>query len=233
MLSLDTYHLPSSSVDKPNKSNKIALVAGGTGLVGRELIQSLSARDDIQKIIILTRKPAVFSNAKVNAEVVDFDAPGSLNYYADEVYCCLGTTIKVAGSRSKFKRVDLDYPLKLARETRAKGSKVFMVISAMGANPKSFVFYNRVKGEMEQSVNAIDFDSVGIFRPSLLLGDRDEFRLAEKAAILASPVLKMILPANYKPVSAAQVAQSMSRFGFEAKLGNAIISNREILSGSK
>jgi uncharacterized protein YbjT (DUF2867 family) len=109
--------------------------------------------------------------------LVDYDNPETLAIAADDVYCCLGTTIKKAGSKEAFRRVDYVYPIELAKQTLAKGATGFFLVSAIGANKRSAIFYSRVKGELEEDLSALPFKTIGVVRPSLLMGTRSEFRL--------------------------------------------------------
>jgi uncharacterized protein YbjT (DUF2867 family) len=134
------------------------------------------------------------------------------NVQVDDVYCCLGTTIKKAGSQEMFKKIDLDLVVTIAELMKKQGAEQFLVISAMGADRNSKVFYNRTKGEMEAALQELAYPSLHIIRPSLLLGPREEFRLGEKVAVMLTPLLKLFLrgPLNkYRPVEARKVAQFM------------------------
>jgi len=130
------------------------------------------------------------------------------------VYCCLGTTIKKAGSQDAFRRVDHDYVVALAQAAKQAGARRFLLVSALGANPRSHIFYNRVKGEVERDVSAVAFAAVHIFRPSLLLGERAESRPLERLGTLAFGVLAPLLVGPlrpYRPIAAEAVAQAMVR----------------------
>lgn len=158
---------------------KNALVAGATGLIGKYLLEELSASAYYQKVYALVRRPgSVFGAEEI---VSDFDtlSVASFPEGITDVFCSLGTTISKAGSRENFKKVDYEYVLKLAEFAKEKGAKSFLVVSALGADPKSLVFYNRVKGEMERGLEEIGFSFLGIFRPSLLEGERKEVRPGE------------------------------------------------------
>lgn len=193
---------------------KSALIAGATGLTGSELVKVLLKDPAYDKVKVLTRRPLDMDHPKLEQIKADFFR---LDQYAEhfkvnDVFCCLGTTIKKAGSQKAFRRVDYDYPVKIAQLAKAAGAKKFLVISAMGADVRSNVFYSRVKGQMEEALKKIEFPALHIFRPSLLLGKRDEFRLGEKAASLLAPVFSPILRGGmekYKPIEADQVAMAM------------------------
>ena len=144
--------------------------------------------------------------------------PELSNNQVDDVYCCLGTTIKKAGSQEAFKKVDHTLVVTVAGLMKKHGAEQFPVISAMGANKDSKVFYNRVKGEMEAALQELGYPCLRIIRPSLLLGPREEFRLGEKLAVILTPLLKPILLGSlkkYRPVEAEKVAQFMVKVARE------------------
>ncbi|MDZ4382118.1 MAG: NAD(P)H-binding protein [Parvibaculum sp.] len=196
-------------------NGKTTLVAGGTGLVGRHLIRQLIADTSCSKIVALTRRPFDEpSSSKLHVAVVDFDAPdGALQgIAAEDAYCALGTTIKVAGSQAAFRKVDHDYIVAFARAAKAAGAKRFMLVSAIGADPASSIFYSRVKGETERDVAAIGFEALHIFRPGILLGARAERRPLERIGMELSPFLNALMlgPARaYRAIAAETVAGAM------------------------
>jgi uncharacterized protein YbjT (DUF2867 family) len=195
----------------------VAVVAGATGLTGRALVAQLRVDPRYAKIIALTRKAgSVATDARVEECVVDFDALATSRTLpaspVDHAFCCLGTTIKVAGSQAAFRKVDLDAVLAFARAAKGSGARHLSVISALGASANSGVFYNRVKGEMEQAVAQLGFVSVHLLQPSLLLGERSELRAGERAGILAANVIAPLLlgPARkYRPIHVDVVARAM------------------------
>ncbi|PRY13682.1 uncharacterized protein YbjT (DUF2867 family) [Pontibacter ummariensis] len=191
-----------------------ALIVGASGLVGSHLLTLLLKSERYSQVISVGRRELPLIHPKLEQKVVDFD---NLKQYAadlvaDDVYCCLGTTIKKAGSKETFYKVDHTYVVQLAEITAEKGASQFLVVSAMGADAKSLFFYNQVKGEMERDVQAQPFTAVHIFRPSLLLGEREEHRTGEEIAAKVMKPLSglMIGPLEkYKPVEAEAVAQAM------------------------
>jgi uncharacterized protein YbjT (DUF2867 family) len=191
-----------------------ALIAGATGLVGNAILQQLLANDQYEHIVTISRKPNGFNYPKLIHLQLDFDKIEMLKpgFQVDDVFCALGTTIKTAGSQDAFYKVDMTYVVNLGKWCSANGVKKFMVVSAMGANPKSGIFYNRVKGEMEAAVRQLNIPQKMIFRPSLLIGKRKEKRAGEKFAqivmgglgfLFSGPLLK------YKPIHADVVAKVM------------------------
>jgi len=172
-------------------------------------------------------------HAKLEQRVVDFDRldEAADAFAADDVFCCLGTTIRKAGSQQAFYRIDHDYPVAAARLASARGAKRFLLVSSLGANAGSRVFYNRVKGEVERDVSAIPFEGVAIFRPSLILGPRAERRtaeeLAQRLAPLAAPLLVGPLR-KYRAVEAGAVARAMVRLAKEGFRGVRVVESDEI-----
>jgi len=191
-----------------------ACVLGGTGLVGSNLL-SLLINDRYYSVInVITRKKIPLQADIITQYIVDFNNLESVSraFTVDDVYCCLGTTMKKAGSKEAFKQVDYDYVIKTARIAHEHGAKQFLVISAVGAHPRSLFFYNRIKGQMEKDVAAIPFEAVHIFRPSLLVGQRHEKRFLEDIAQHCTKPLQYIFKGplkKYAPVEAKHVAYSM------------------------
>jgi uncharacterized protein YbjT (DUF2867 family) len=180
------------------------LVAGATGLVGRECVARLLGDTRVAEIVSLQRR-ATPSAPRLRVVPVDFERLDALDpavFAADAALCALGTTIRVAGSEAAFRRVDHDHVLAFARLARAAGATCFGLVSALGADPVSRVFYNRIKGETEVALAALGFPRLVIVRPSLLLGARDEFRLGER---MFAP-LGRLLPRRWRAVPAARVA---------------------------
>lgn len=174
----------------------IAVVAGATGLVGKELIKLLIEDDTYLKVITLGRRTLDIVHPKLEQRIVDFtNLEEHANCFCDaDVFCTLGTTMKQAGSKAAFYQVDYEYPLALGRIALNQGSNQFLIVTATGSNPKSLFFYNRVKGEVEQSLQNLDLPSLHIFRPSFLLGDRAEVRRGERFAQAIINGLSVVLP---------------------------------------
>lgn len=191
-----------------------ALIAGATGLIGRHLLDELLQAPSYSSVTALVRRPLAVEHPKLRAVETDFDALGSLGaaLAAEDVFCCLGTTMRTAGSREAFRRVDYEYPLRLARETRLRGALQFLVVSSAGAGTGATSFYLRTKGELEAALDKVGFTSLVIVRPSILLGERTERRSGETLAkgllVLLAPLLRGGL-GRYRPVHAATVARAM------------------------
>lgn len=206
----------------------VAIVAGATGLVGRALVRQLAHDPAWREVRALVRRmPRGEAGSPTLVQVpVDYerlDPPPSWAA-ADQVFCALGTTIRQAGSQAAFRRVDYDYPVALARAARASGARHFLLVSAVGADPHSRVFYNRVKGEVETAIAELGFRSVTIARPSLLLGKRAEPRLGEQVG----KVLGLLAPARWRPVPAERVARALVEAAREDRPGVRIIENPEL-----
>lgn len=208
---------------------KKVLVLGASGLVGSNLTRLLCEDITYDEIHILVRKSTNWMHPKLTEHIIEFDqlALFAHRFKVDNVFCCLGTTIKKAKTKDAFYQVDHDYVLETGT-LAAKYNAAFLVISSMGANPKSFFFYSRVKGKMEQSLQKLNIPSLHIFRPSLLLGDRSEFRLGEK---LATPLSKWFLRGpwkKYKPNRAQSVAKAMISVSKENRSGMHIYDSTKI-----
>ncbi len=194
--------------------NFTALLVGATGLVGSHCLHYLLEDPDYRLVKVLTRRPLNIDHPKLQEYQLDFEKLGEYRQaiQADHIFCCLGTTIKQAGSQKAFRRVDFDYCYQLATIAKRNGGQHFSLISALGANEKSKIFYNRVKGELEKAVADLQFARTQIFRPSLLVGKRRESRSAEK---LGAYVLKILTPflqgklKKYRPIHAHTLAMAM------------------------
>lgn len=192
--------------------SRTAVVAGATGLVGGMLLQQLAARAEYGEIRVLGRRAPPLAAVRFFAtDFSDLDALGDA-LAADDVYCCLGTTLRQAGSKAAFERVDYHMVVDLARAAKKAGARQFIVVSAVGASLNSPAFYSRVKARMEQAVGGLGFEATHVVRPSLLLGRRRELRPAERAAQQAAPLLGWLCIGplrKYRPVAAADVAAAM------------------------
>ena len=207
------------------------LIAGATGLVGRELTQLLLARKPPVRLRALVRRAPQAADARVTWQTVDFAQLPALPPAA-EAYCCLGTTIRQAGSQAAFKAVDLDAVLAFARAARAAGAQRFAVVSSLGASPRSPNFYSRVKGEMEAAIAGLGFASVVIARPSLLAGDRASLgqpqRSGEKLALWLSGPIAALMPRRVRPIAADAVARGMVAALQQQRAGVRIVESAEL-----
>jgi len=193
-------------------TKRTVALAGATGLVGRAILQGLLADGSVAAVHALGRREPGVAHPKLIPHVVDFEALQPLPPL-DEVYLALGTTIKAAGSQAAFRSVDFDANLAVARAALVAGARRAGLVSAMGADAKSRIFYNRVKGETEEALARLQFEGLVIARPSLLVGDRGALgqpaRTAERVATIVSKFLGPLVPANYRPVAAVDVARAL------------------------
>ena len=194
---------------------KRAVIAGATGLVGRHLTEILIKSSEYEKVTILVRRPLDISSPKLEQIIYDFKNPDKTKIMGDNFFCCLGTTIKNAGSPEAFREVDFNYITDFAQTAYKRGAEKFLFISAMGANHNSKIFYNRVKGETESSVKQIPLKSVFIFRPSLLAGKRKESRPGETFGKIVMNIFKFFIPLNYRAIDAEKVAMAMYRYSLK------------------
>lgn len=214
-------------------NKKHYLIAGASGLIGSALLRRLLEDQDIGKVTILVREPGLQTNKKLVEQVVDWDTftEKEIPPFVDAVFCCLGTTMKKAGSKTAFKLVDFDYVLKLAVFCQRKNIPQFHVISAAGANPNSKIFYNRVKGNMElELIKLKKIRSVFVYQPSMLLGDRKEFRLMETLGKIGMKWFAFMLPSSIKAIHAEQVATAMINNAKRGDKGFLTISNQSMLT---
>jgi len=201
-----------------------ALLAGATGLVGRHVLTRLLESDAYESVTLFLRHEIPLSHPKVQQRVVDFDRLSRISSFpmVDDVFCCLGTTMRKAGSEAAFRRVDLSYVGELARLASVSRARQFLLISAMGADPASRIFYNRVKGEAEEAVRRLGFEGTEIFRPSLLSGRREEKRPGERLGLAVARLLSfaMVGPIRkYRAIRADVVADVMVRVALKEPRG--------------
>lgn len=217
---------------------KTALIVGATGLIGNELVRILLQSEDYKEVIVVCRRTLHMSNPKLTEVLVDFEelADNTDSLIADDVFCCLGTTMKKAKSKEAMYKVDVEYPLTIANLAHANGAKQFLVISAMNANPDSVFSYSKMKGELEQKLTRIPYESTAILRPSLLLGKRPDFRLGERAAGVIANAIPFIFVGplkKYEAIEAEDVALAMNNIAQLNKQGVTIYRSEQLLSFSK
>jgi len=216
---------------------RTALIAGASGLTGSHLVNFLCENESYEKVIVIVRKALSYSHPKLVTKIKNLDQVNENDFEGvDDFFCCLGSTMKKAGSKEAFEQVDLIAPIKMGKYAESQGVKHLLVISAMGANRHSKVYYNRVKGMMEEKVSALSLPSVSIFRPSLLLGNRQEFRLGERFGELAMKVFKPALIGplkKYRAIEAKQVAFSMMQKALALSLKGVAIYESESMAEVK
>jgi uncharacterized protein YbjT (DUF2867 family) len=193
---------------------KVALLAGASGLVGGYVLDGLLDAGDFSRIYAITRRPLGREHARLANRIVQFDKLESQlqGLTCHVAFCCLGSTIREAGSQEAFRQVDLDYVLAFARVARAAGAQRFIVVSSAGADPGSRVFYLRIKGEMEQALIGIGFSAVDIMQPGPLYGWRRQIRPLELVAAVLMPLINPLLmgtQAAKRGISAREVAAAM------------------------
>lgn len=212
---------------------RTALLVGASGLVGSRCLKVLLARAEYQVVTALVRRPLDIEHPKLVQQVVDFEQleerSGLLK--ADDVYCCLGTTMKKAGSKEAFSRVDHDYPLEIAKLAIKQGARQFLLVSAQGAHTGSRYFYYRVKGRVEEALGKLQIAALHIFRPTLITGRRREFRPGE---LLVSAISLLMRPVTigplrrYRPINASVIAEAMVEVALENRGGINLLESQQI-----
>lgn len=206
------------------KSGRTAILLGGTGLVGGHCLDLLLESDAYRRVVSLGRRKRGREHPKLEEQLIDFERleDYSAHFRGDDLFCCLGTTIKKAGSQAAFRRVDFEYVRDSARIALEAGTEQLLLVSALGANSRSRIFYNRTKGEAEEGVARIAFRGVQVFRPSLLLGERKELRTGERVAERAMKLFSFLLAGplkKYRPVHARTVARAMIKVAVQRPAG--------------
>ncbi|MDP2302918.1 MAG: oxidoreductase [Ignavibacteria bacterium] len=206
-----------------------AVLIGATGLIGNELLNSLLEDNRYNKVIALTRKP-LQPHAKLENHLIKFDVMEEYSKLCvgDHFYCALGTTIKQAGSKEYFYRVDYSYVYEFAKIAKQHLAERFLIVSSQGANAASSIFYPKVKGEIEAAIKELGLVSTSIFRPSLLLGNRKEYRSGEEFGKKMMSVISFLIPLKYKPIHASVVASAMINAAFNQAEKNKIYESDEI-----
>jgi len=211
---------------------KTATIIGATGLVGGQVLKMLLNDNYFNRIRLIVRQPFESGNPSVNVKVINFEDAESFKSAiagSDALFCAVGTTRKkVKGDSAAYYKVDYDIPLNAARFCWETGCPVFVLVSSVGADSKSKNFYLRLKGEVENKLREMKIDSVSVFRPSMLLGKRKEFRLAEEVAKTISAPLSFLFPSKYKPVKAEEVARAMIAASKKALRGFNVYHNKEM-----
>jgi len=221
----------SNSIDLNSK--KTALVIGSSGLIGSHLVIQLLSNPNFDKVIVFNRRPCLILHPKIEEHLNDFNDLKPIEPFVkgDVMFCTMGTTIKKAGSKEAFRLVDVVYPKQFAQMALNNQVKQFLLISSLGADLESTNFYLKTKGEIETFLQQSAFNSVSTLRPSLLLGDRKEFRLGEKLATYILPVLSLFLIGpfkKYKAIEAKIVAKAMVEIALQNKPGFTIYPSDEL-----
>lgn len=213
---------------------KTAIIIGASGLTGKALLYQLLQDDSFNRVIIFVRKELTIAHAKLIQYAIDFNTLDSYKdlIKGDVVFCCMGTTIKTAGSQEAFKKVDYVYPTEFAKIAKENNVPVFCLQSSLGADSKSNNFYLKTKGETEDAIKQLNFKSYATFRPSMLLGDRMEFRLGEKIGKAVMQALSFAFVGKlkrYKAIHVKHVASAMIKYAKSNNIGNAIIENEAMI----
>jgi len=203
---------------------KTALIIGGTGLIGNKLLKLLLESSDYEKVIAFSKREMQLKHPKLVLEIIDFDKPESYAnlVQGDDFFCTIGTTIKKAGSKEAFRKVDYQYPKQFATIALENGIKQFLLISSLGADEKSGNFYLKTKGEIQSFLKNSSFESVSIVQPSLLLGDRKEFRFGEQVGAVVMKIFSFLLIGSlkkYKAIHGDTVAKALFTVAQKSKKG--------------
>lgn len=216
---------------------RTAMIAGASGLTGSHLVKFLCENETYEKVTIIVRNAISFSHPKLITKVKNLNQVTKDDFVGvDDFFCCLGTTMKKAGSKEAFEQVDLIAPIQMGKFAQSQGAKHMLVISAMGANPESNVYYNRVKGTMEDKVSMLSLPHVSIFRPSLLTGNREEFRLGERFGEIAMTLLKPAFVGplkKYRSIEAKQVAFAMMKIALRTPSRTVAVYDSEAIAQIK
>jgi uncharacterized protein YbjT (DUF2867 family) len=193
---------------------KTALIIGSTGLIGSELLNLLLDSNDYLKVITFVKRDTGIKHPKLTQHIINFDKPETYKdlVVGDDFFCTIGTTIKKAGSKEAFRKVDFEYPRQFAAFALQNKVKQFLIISSLGADAKSGNFYLKTKGEIQDFLKDCNFESVAVLQPSLLLGNRTEFRLGEKVGAFFMKTLSFLFLGNlkkYKPIEGKTVAKAL------------------------
>jgi len=223
LLTSPTQAQATQAIERPSRT---ALIVGASGLVGGEVLKLLLETPDYTQVIALLRRPLELQHAKLQQQIIDFDSLEQTTLpRIDSVFCCLGSTLKAAGSRAACYRVDHDYVLAAARLGLVQGARHFLLVSSMGADARSPFAYMRTKGETERDVAALGYAATCFLRPAYLVGSRAQSRPLEDAYGRLMQWLAPVTPAAFRPVSARKVAQTMLRQASQATPGVHIISS--------
>lgn len=213
-----------SSVPMETEGGPVALVAGASGMVGAELVRVLVASGDYRRVIALSRRPLPIESPRLVNRILRFENLESdlRGLACDDAYCCLGTTLRQAGSQQAFRAVDHDLVLRFAHFAQAAGARTLVVVSAAGAAPEAHNFYLKVKGETELALEALRFRSLHLMQPALLLGQRQQWRTAEALGRVFMPLLNLLLLGRlerWRAISARSVAAAMRAAARSGRLG--------------
>ncbi len=210
---------------------KTAILLGASGLIGKQLLGQLLDSPHYQSVVALVRKPLNWKHAKLTETLFDFDNPNPALLQGDDLYCCLGTTARKAGSQESQRKVDYTYPLELGKLAKAQGVQQYILVSSVGANADSSNFYLKTKGQLERDLATLGFNTLIIVRPSILLGARQEFRLGEQIGIGMAKLFGAFMQGRlkkYRAIEAKQVAKAMLALAQKEQNGVVIAESDEL-----
>jgi uncharacterized protein YbjT (DUF2867 family) len=211
--------------------NKVANVVGATGLVGEQLVSQLIEHPEFEKVRIFVRRKTGYVHPKLEEQVIDFNSPEKWTELVkgDVLFSTLGTTLKTAGTKEAQYKVDYTYQYEFAKAAADNGIPVYVLVSSLGANSKSAIFYSRIKGQLDEAVSLLPFRKVVILRPSVLDGERVEKRPGEKAGIVVMGLLSKFMMRGYRPTPIQLLASKMIDFALESQAGVRVVENTEII----
>ncbi|RYG00398.1 MAG: oxidoreductase [Chitinophagaceae bacterium] len=209
------------------------MLIGATGVIGADLLHKLLASESYTSVLAIARKPLEISNQKLKQLIINFDDldKHQAEIIGDDVFCCLGTTAKQTPDKTIYRKIDYHYPLQIAKIALQHGAKSYHLVSAMGANPNSSIFYNKTKGEVERDLEKLNFDSIHIYRPSLLDGNRGEKRFAENTMNVIMRIINPLLVGSarkYRSIKIEKVASAMLKQASKNLKGNYVYLSDEI-----
>lgn len=212
---------------------KTALIIGATGLIGKELAKILWEAPEYERVIVLVRRSMGLQNKKLIETIIEFDQLENFHceHTVDHVFCCIGTTIKKAKTQEAFRKVDYEYPMALGRWAKQNGITQYMLVSSVGADANSKILYSRTKGQVEEGLKNLQLNGLHIFRPSLLLGQRDEKRIGESIATSISTKFPFLYSGpfkQYSPIQGKTVANAMYKLALQERKGVYTYSSNEI-----
>ena len=236
------------TIAQPQDKNKVALIVGASGLVGQHLLMQLLESSNYSKVIALVRNPLTIEHNKLEQRIVDFEhltakftrleltneeeqnttTNNDGLAKIDHIFCTLGSTINKAGSKSAFCKIDYLYPLIIAKHFYRQNTALFAIVTAMAANESSSIFYNQVNGKVETGLSDVGFEHLGLFRPSMLSGQRDEFRLGEQLGSVLMNALAFMIPKKYHVIQAKKVANAMLAYAEHPPSGITIIPSDQL-----
>ncbi|NCB08432.1 MAG: NAD-dependent epimerase/dehydratase family protein [Bacteroidia bacterium] len=236
MATLD--HPSSGGTDRKSESNpgeekqnrRYANVIGATGLVGKQLVQQLLKDERFEKVRIFVRRETGLNHPKLEQFIIDFSKTETWKKLltGDVLFSALGTTLKQAGSKEKQYEIDFTFNRNFAKKAKENGIENFILVSSVGANSKSSIFYTRIKGELDEAVSEIGFKNLVILRPASLTGNREKRRLAEELTVPVLRVLTRFMLKNYRPVSGETVAKAMINASFRTETNKIIFEGTEV-----